>query len=174
MTHITDNGNNNYSIADNNKGMSHKPLEPEKRNITDIFMVGRNAMTVISEKSKNLSYEKQFSWRRQRFWHLFYSSRFCFCHSKLMVMLWQTSLYFHFFLTKHKGWGIPHSCCVSYNQEHRSIIAMTKLVFQRTDKIHLTESCSAQWCLENWIAVWAPNPLKLSSSFAARPKCVIM
>lgn len=50
MTHILDNGNNNYSIVYNNKGMSHKPLEPEERNITDSFVVRRNAATEISEK----------------------------------------------------------------------------------------------------------------------------
>lgn len=52
MTHVPDNGNNNYSIAYNNKGMSHKPLESEKRNITDNFVVRRNAMSDSSEKQK--------------------------------------------------------------------------------------------------------------------------
>lgn len=30
MTHAPDNGNNNYSIAYNNKGMSHKPLNQRR------------------------------------------------------------------------------------------------------------------------------------------------
>lgn len=47
--------------------MSHKPLELEERNITDSFMVGRNATTETSEKSKKMNGEKQFSWERQKF-----------------------------------------------------------------------------------------------------------
>jgi len=50
MTHILDNRNNNYSIAYNNKGMSHKQLLPEERNVTDSFVVRKNAVTEISEK----------------------------------------------------------------------------------------------------------------------------
>lgn len=172
MTHTPDNGNNNYSIAYNNKGMSHKPLESEERNITDSFMVGRNAMTEISEESKKLSGEKQFSWKKQKFWCLLYSSKCCLSHSKLMVTLWQTSPCLHFFLTDHKRWMILHSWCVSHEQEYWSVIAMAKLVSERIDKVHLTELCSAQWTLEKQIAMWAPN--HLSSSFIPRPKLVIM
>lgn len=50
MINVPDNGNNNYSIEYNNKGMSHKPLESEKRNVTDSFVVRRNAMSYSSEK----------------------------------------------------------------------------------------------------------------------------
>lgn len=41
MTHILDNRNNNYRIAYNNKGMSHKQILPEERNVTDSFVVGK-------------------------------------------------------------------------------------------------------------------------------------
>lgn len=62
MTHVPDNGNNNYSTAHNKKGMSHKPLESEKRNITDSFVVRRNVVSDSSEKQKNCrSCENQFS-----------------------------------------------------------------------------------------------------------------
>jgi len=74
MSHVPDNGNNKYSIAHNNKGMSHKPLEMEERNTADCFVVGRNATTETSEKLKKLNREKQFSWNRRKFWLLFYSS----------------------------------------------------------------------------------------------------